>query len=72
VDLVIPERSLEEICQEWNRRRGRVVPRRAVHRHAERLRGSLDLLEGEGFEVVHVLRAPDEIDRARVVRAPSG
>jgi protein phosphatase len=60
----------EEVCQERNRLRGRVVPAGAVHRHAERLRGSLGLLEGEGFEVVHVLRAPDEVDRARVVRVP--
>jgi protein phosphatase len=59
----------EEVCQERNRLRGsRVVPARAVHRHAVRLRGSLCLLRDEGFAAAYVLTTPDEVDRARVVR----
>jgi protein phosphatase len=58
----------EEVCQERNRLRGRVVPARAVHRHAVRLRGSLCLLRDEGFAAAYVLTTPDEVDRAHVVR----
>ena len=58
----------ERICQQWNRQRERMVPRQAVHRHAEQLRRSLGLLQREGFEVVHVLGSPEAIDQAVVTR----
>jgi polynucleotide kinase-phosphatase len=58
----------EQVCQQWNRRRGRMVPRQAIHRHHEQLHGSLERLAGEGFQVVHVLDSPEAIDQAVVER----
>ncbi len=58
----------EPICQQWNGQRERMVPRQAVHRHAEQLRRSLGQLRREGFRVVHVLESPEAIDRAVVTR----
>jgi protein phosphatase len=58
----------EAVCQEWNRRRGRMVPRPVIHRLAGQLRQSLARLQGEGFRVVHVLRSPEAIDQTVVVR----
>jgi protein phosphatase len=62
----------EELCQERNRLRGRVVPASVVHRSALRLRGSLCRLRDEGFAAVYVLGTPDELDRARIVRVEEG
>ena len=58
----------EGICQQWNRQRDRMVPRRAVHGQAEHLRRSLGRLQREGFRIVHVLRSPEAIDGAVVTR----
>jgi protein phosphatase len=58
----------EQICQEWNRRRGRMVPRQAIHRHHEQVQRSLERLPDEGFQAVHVLASPEAIDRAVVER----
>jgi polynucleotide kinase-phosphatase len=58
----------EEVCQQWNRRRGRVVPGQAVHRHHEQLHRALERLPEEGFQVVHVLDSPEAIDQAVVER----
>ncbi len=62
----------EELCQERNRLRGRVVPASAVRRHALRLRGSLCRLRDEGFAEAYVLATPAEVDRARVVPPGAG
>jgi protein phosphatase len=58
----------EELCQQRNRMRGRVVPASAVRRHSLRLRGSLCRLPAEGFAAAYVLGTPEEVDRVRVVR----
>lgn len=60
----------EEVCQQWNRRRGRMVPRQAIHRHHEQLHRSLERLPAEGFQAVHVLDSPEAIDQAVVERRP--
>lgn len=62
----------EELCQERNRLRGRVVPAPVVHRYAVLLRGSLCRLRDEGFAAVYVLATPTEVDRARILRVEVG
>jgi protein phosphatase len=58
----------ERICQEWNRRRQRPIPREAVHRQVEQLRRSRRELEREGFRHLHVLGSPAQIYEAVVAR----
>ncbi len=61
----------ERLCQQWNAQRERVVPRWAVHRQAQDLRGSLGLLGDEGFGKVYVLHDPAEIGRVVVCLVPA-
>ncbi|KNE84283.1 MULTISPECIES: polynucleotide kinase-phosphatase [Streptomyces] len=66
VVLDVPER----ICAERNAARPdrAGMPRHVVQRHQRELRRSLRHLEREGFRKVHVLRGPEEIDAAEIVR----
>lgn len=62
----------ERLCQQWNAQRERMVPRWAIHRQSQQLRGSLGLLGDEGFGKVYVLRDPAEIDRVAVCLVRAG
>ncbi|MCC3651162.1 polynucleotide kinase-phosphatase [Streptomyces sp. S07_1.15] len=66
VVLDVPER----ICAERNAARPdrAGTPRHVVQRHQRELRRSLRHLEREGFRTVHILRGPEEIDAAEIVR----
>ncbi|MBQ0986538.1 polynucleotide kinase-phosphatase [Streptomyces sp. F63] len=66
VVLDVPER----ICAERNAARPdrAGMPRHVIQRHQRELRRSLRHLEREGFRKVHILRGPEEIDAAEVVR----
>lgn len=59
----------EQVCAERNAARTdrADMPRRVIQRHTRELRRSLRHLEREGFRKVHVLRGPEEIERATVV-----
>ncbi len=59
----------EQVCAERNAARTdrADMPRRVIQRHTRELRRSLRHLEREGFRKVHVLRGPEEIERAVVV-----
>jgi len=45
-------------------------PPAALRRQHRWLTDSIDVLAGEGFAAVHVLRSPEEFDRAHVERTP--
>jgi protein phosphatase len=61
----------ERICLERNAARtDRHIPPRVVKNHAEALRRSFRKLRDEGFRAIHVLRTPEEVDTATVVREP--
>nr|WP_078843958.1 polynucleotide kinase-phosphatase [Streptomyces albus] len=64
--LDVPER----VCAERNAARPdrAGMPRHVIQRHQRELRRSLRQLEREGFRKVHILRGPEEIDAAEVVR----
>jgi protein phosphatase len=65
--LDIPER----LCHERNRSRpDRTFGPHVVRNHAQQLRHSLKGLEREGFRRVFVLRSPEEVEAAEVVREP--
>ena len=49
---------------------GRRVPESAIRRQTDQLRRSLRNLGREGFRRVHVLRTPEEVAAARIVREP--
>jgi len=63
----IPER----LCQERNSQRtDRNFGPHVVRQHAQQLRRSLRGLEREGFRKVHILRSPEEVEAAEIVREP--
>ncbi|HEY3317336.1 MAG TPA: AAA family ATPase [Coriobacteriia bacterium] len=57
----------EEVCQERNRVRGRVLPQQAIRAHMRDLRESLPHLGEEGFSAVWTLRSVEEAESAEVV-----
>ncbi|GHH84766.1 polynucleotide kinase-phosphatase [Streptomyces sulfonofaciens] len=60
----------EEVCAARNAARAdrAGMPRRVIQRHTRELHRSLRHLEREGFRRVHVLRGPDEVAAAEIVR----
>lgn len=61
----------DALCIERNRARpDRAFGAQVVRNHVGLLRRSLRGLGREGFRTVHVLRSPEEVDAAEVVRAP--
>jgi protein phosphatase len=59
----------EEICLEWNRSRpGRAVDPRVVRTQVSDLQASLPGLGDEGFEHIHLLSSPEDVDTAVVKR----
>ncbi|HTX15212.1 MAG TPA: polynucleotide kinase-phosphatase [Candidatus Baltobacteraceae bacterium] len=61
----------EKLCHERNRNRpDRVFGPHVVRQQSRHLRNALRLLEREGFRRVHVLRSPEEVDAAEIVREP--
>jgi protein phosphatase len=61
----------EKICQERNASRSeRVVPALTVARQVEGVRRSIRFLRAEGFRFVHILRSPEEVEAAEIIRAP--
>lgn len=65
--LDLPER----ICADRNRGRpDRDFGEHVLHRQREQLRRSLKHLQREGFRRVWVLRSPEEVEAAEIVRAP--
>ena len=61
----------EKLCQERNRSRpDRDFGPHVIRQQSRQLRNALRLLEREGFRHVHVLRSPEEVDAAEVVREP--
>jgi protein phosphatase len=61
----------EKLCQERNRSRpDRDFGPHVIRQQSRQLRNALRLLEREGFRHVHILRSPEEVDAAEVVREP--
>jgi predicted kinase len=61
----------EKLCQERNRTRpDRDFGPHVIRQQSRQLRNALRLLEREGFRHVHILRSPEEIDTAEIVREP--
>jgi protein phosphatase len=61
----------EKLCQERNRNRPeRDFGPHVIRQQSRQLRNALRLLEREGFRHVHILRSPEEVDAAEVVREP--
>ena len=61
----------EKLCQERNRTRpNRNFGPHVIRQQSHQLRRSLRGLEREGFRRVHVLRSPEEVDAAEIVREP--
>lgn len=61
----------EKLCQERNRTRpDRDFGPHVIRQQSQQLRRSLRGLEREGFRRVHVLRSPEEVDAAEIVREP--
>lgn len=61
----------ERLCQDRNRERSdRNFGPHVVRQHSQQLRRSLRGLEREGFRKVHILRNPEEVDAAEIVREP--
>jgi protein phosphatase len=61
----------EKLCQERNRHRpDRDFGPHVIRQQSRHLRGVLRQLEREGFRHVHMLRSPEEIDAAEIVREP--
>lgn len=61
----------EGLCYARNQARpDRAFGPHVVHRQAQDLRRSLPGLEREGFRYVYVLRSPEEVEAAQVVRQP--
>ncbi|MEZ0446287.1 polynucleotide kinase-phosphatase [Cellulomonas sp. ICMP 17802] len=59
----------EEVCLERNRGRGaRELPQRVVTRQRDLVRRAVGGLAREGFRQVHVLRTPEEVEQATIVR----
>ncbi len=61
----------EKLCQERNHNRpDRDFGPHVIRQQSRQLRNALRLLEREGFRHVHILRSPEEVDAAEVVREP--
>ena len=61
----------EKLCHERNRNRpDRDFGPHVVRQQSRQLRSALRLLEREGFRRVHILRSPEEVDAAEIVREP--
>ena len=61
----------EKLCHERNRNRpDRNFGPHVVRQQSRQLRNALRLLEREGFRRVHILRSPEEVDAAEIVREP--
>jgi protein phosphatase len=61
----------ESVCQAWNAARPhRQLEPDVIHRHRDSLHRALHGLADEGFDVVHVLHTPDELQQVRVRRVP--
>ncbi|HTT17658.1 MAG TPA: polynucleotide kinase-phosphatase [Candidatus Sulfotelmatobacter sp.] len=61
----------EKLCHERNRNRpDRNFGPHVIRQQSRQLRNALRLLEREGFRRVHILRSPEEVDTAEVVREP--
>jgi protein phosphatase len=61
----------EKLCRERNRNRpDRDFGPNVIRQQSRQLRSALRLLEREGFRHVHLLRSPEEIDAAEIVREP--
>ncbi|MGO9589363.1 MAG: polynucleotide kinase-phosphatase [Candidatus Acidiferrales bacterium] len=61
----------EKLCHERNRNRpDRDFGPHVVRQQSRHLRNALRLLEREGFRRVHILRSPEEVDAAEIVREP--
>ena len=61
----------EKLCHERNRNRAdRDFGPHVIRQQSQQLRRSLRGLEREGFRRVHVLRSPEEVDVAEIVREP--
>ena len=61
----------EKLCQERNRSRpDRDFGPHVIRQQSRQLRNALRLLDREGFRHVHMLRSPEEIDAAEIVREP--
>src|SRR5256885_3273873 len=65
--LNLPDR----LCQDRNRERSdRNFGPHVIRQQSQQLRRSLRGLEREGFRRVHILRSPEEVDAAEIVREP--
>jgi len=61
----------EKVCQERNQERpDRNFGPHVIRQQSRQLRNALRLLDREGFRRVHVLRSPEEVDSAEIVREP--
>jgi len=61
----------EKLCQERNRSRpDRDFGPHVIRQQSRQLRNALRLLEREGFRRVHILRSPEEVDAAEIIREP--
>src|ERR1700758_1029565 len=61
----------EKLCQERNRTRpDRDFGPHVIRQQSQQLRRSSRGLEREGFRRVHILRSPEEVDAAEIVREP--
>jgi protein phosphatase len=61
----------EKLCQERNRNRpDRNFGPHVIRQQSRQLRNALRVLQREGFRHVHILRTPEEVDAAEVVREP--
>ena len=61
----------EKLCHERNRDRAdRDFGPHVVRQQSRHLRSALRLLEREGFRKIHILRSPEEVDAAEIVREP--
>lgn len=61
----------EGLCHERNRSRpDRDFGPHVVRQQSRQLRNALRLLQREGFRHVHILRSPEDVDAAEIVREP--
>src|SRR5580692_1355736 len=61
----------EKLCHERNRNRpDRDFGPHVIRQQSQQLRRSLRNLQREGFRRVHILRSPEEVDAAEIVREP--
>jgi protein phosphatase len=61
----------EKLCHKRNRNRPeRGFGPHVIRQQSRQLRNALRLLEREGFRRVHILRSPEEVEAAEIVREP--